>query len=109
MRINSNKDLDIIFNGLGNFEEALAEGKKVSDIVEESDVEITFGDLSADKWIYRIVVISLGLVALGALFGSIFLFAFKENLQLPDILISLGSAAVGALAGLLAPSPSPKS
>jgi len=59
--------------------------------------------LEWDVWIYRIVVISLGLAVLGALSGA-FVLALKGK-PIPDVLVALGSAAVGALAGLLAPPP----
>ncbi len=59
--------------------------------------------LDSDKVVYRIVVGSLGAAVLIALMGSIILVALgKES---PDVLVALGSASVGALAGLLAPSP----
>ena len=56
-----------------------------------------------DTWIYRIVVGSLGLVVLLCVIGAIVLSAMGKTA--PELLIALGSAAVGALAGLLAPSP----
>ena len=56
------------------------------------------------RWVYRIVVISLGLSVVGTIFGG-FLLAFTSGASIPEGLIALGSAAVGALAGLLAPSP----
>lgn len=66
--------------------------------------------LDTDVWTYRIVVIALGAVVLSAVIGAIMITlspplpngAYRET---PQILIALGSAAVGALAGLLAPSP----
>ena len=64
--------------------------------------------LQSDAWIYRLVVAALGLVVLIAISGSIFLTAKSSTayiFQVPDAVIALGSAAVGALAGLLAPSP----
>lgn len=60
--------------------------------------------LQSDPWIYRIVVLVLGLSVLSALIGAIILSA--QKLPIPETLTALGSAAVGALAGLLAPSPS---
>lgn len=60
--------------------------------------------LTSDKWVYRIVVSVLGLAVLLALILS-FWFAWGTDKALPDIFLALGSAAVGALAGLLAPSP----
>lgn len=59
--------------------------------------------LQNDVWIYRLVVSSLGLVILLAIIGAIVL-TFKAQ-TVPDVMTALGSAAVGALAGLLAPSP----
>jgi len=64
--------------------------------------------LSTDVWIYRAVVIILGLAVLGTVFGGLALVAVGRgdpNVALPDAIVAIGSAAVGALAGLLAPSP----
>jgi hypothetical protein len=41
--------------------------------------------------------------------GLIFLAAHGDQKTIPDGLVAIGSAAVGALAGLLAPSPAPRS
>jgi hypothetical protein len=58
----------------------------------------------ADKVVYRIVVIALGLVTLGAMSGANVLTAMKVQ-TIPDVVTALGAAAIGALAGLLVPSP----
>jgi hypothetical protein len=62
-----------------------------------------------DNWIYRIVVGSLGLVVVMITLGIVWRVAFNdtviEDKNIPTILTALGSAAIGALAGLLAPSP----
>lgn len=63
--------------------------------------------LETDVWIYRIVAGSLGGVMLIVVIGAIYLSGLKT--ETPDILTAIGSAAVGALAGLLAPSPVRKS
>jgi hypothetical protein len=60
--------------------------------------------LKSDVWIYRMVVGALGLIGLVAVLGAILL-ATKGGGQIPDVVTALGSAAIGALAGLLAPSP----
>ena|SRR5208337_4410972 len=60
----------------------------------------------ADRWVYRFVVISLGLAVIFVVLGSIYLSLAKVT-PIPDLLTAIGSAAVGALAGLLAPSPNP--
>lgn len=69
--------------------------------------KITESPLKTDKWIYRIVVSTLGLAILLAVSGGIYL-AAKPDTAIPDILVAIGSAAVGALAGLLAPTPGSK-
>jgi len=56
-----------------------------------------------DTTVYKIVVSALGLAVLIAMIGTIILvLRDKTNLE---VLTAIGSAAVGALAGLLAPSP----
>jgi|SRR4026207_1375044 hypothetical protein len=60
--------------------------------------------LTTDKWTYRIVVLSLGFAVLIGMIGLIIL-SWKGVQSVPDGLVAIGSAAVGALAGLLAPSP----
>ena len=64
--------------------------------------------LSTDVWIYRAVVVVLGLVVLGTVFGGLYIAIIGHgavDMKLPDAIVAIGSAAVGALAGLLAPSP----
>lgn len=80
---------------------ATQETPRVLDPVKEATV--LPAPLESDVWIYRIVVGTLGLAVLGALGGAIGLTAFGK--QIPEVLVALGSAAVGALAGLLAPAP----
>ena len=63
--------------------------------------------LQYDVWIYRTVVGALGLTVVMGVVGAIILAVASR--PIPEILVALGSAAVGALAGLLAPSPASKS
>ncbi len=72
---------------------------------KEMAKSLTEDPLSTDKWIYRLVVGILGLIALMALGGGLLLAYEKPDKELPQMLVALGSTAVGALAGLLAPSP----
>ncbi len=61
-----------------------------------------------ESGIYYVVVISLGLVAVASIVGAIYLTASAHGeaaAKIPDTITALGSAAIGALAGLLAPSP----
>jgi hypothetical protein len=67
--------------------------------------------LETDVWIYRLVVGALGLTVLMAVGGSIYLATIgdgSEGRKVPEVIVAIGSAAVGALAGLLAPSPTRK-
>lgn len=59
-----------------------------------------------DAVLYRIAVVVLGLLALIAAVGSIGLVVADKTT--PEVLVALGSAAVGALVGLFAPSPTGK-
>lgn len=60
--------------------------------------------LQSDRWIFRLVVAFLGFAVLLTIIGGFYL-SIKTAVAIPEGLIALGSAAVGALAGLLAPSP----
>lgn len=51
--------------------------------------------------LYRSVIFILGSIAIISLLGTIYLVAMKAT-SIPDGIIALGSAAVGALAGILA-------
>ncbi len=59
-----------------------------------------------DKNLFRVAVGALAALALIAAIGSIVLVAVGKTT--PEVLVSLGSAAVGALVGLFAPSPTGK-
>ncbi len=97
-----------------NFKETLQElTQRVSnDPSLPADQKIKFlGDLQklatplqSDRWIYRLVVVCLGASVLLTIVGGFYL-SIKTAATIPEGLIALGSAAVGALAGLLAPSP----
>lgn len=60
--------------------------------------------LSSDVWVYRMVVFFLGAAVLMVI-GAYVVCALQSNTKVPEGLVAIGSAAVGALAGLLAPSP----
>ncbi len=59
--------------------------------------------LQTDVWLYRLVIIILGLVVLGAMVGGVIMAVYARDL--PQFVVAIGSAAAGALTGLLAPSP----
>ena len=78
------------------------------DILEPREVvkQATAGPLQTDVWVYRMVVFSLGLTVLLALIGGVILALLGKTI--PEVLVALGSAAIGALAGLLVPAPPTK-
>ena len=59
-----------------------------------------------DKWVYRIAIGVLALLALAAAIGAIVLVSIDK--AIPEVLVALGSAAVGGIVGLFAPPPSSK-
>jgi hypothetical protein len=64
--------------------------------------------LDTDPLVYRMVVGVLGAIGILAVVGCILSRLWSQNATAPETLtgmIALGSAAVGALAGLLAPQP----
>jgi hypothetical protein len=75
--------------------------RRIKDNPVAAVAEIAGDPLTSDPLIYRVVVIVLGVVLLVATVGALVLTAY--NLDIPDLLTALGSAAVGALAGVLTP------
>jgi hypothetical protein len=60
--------------------------------------------IQTDPWIYRMIVGTLTSTVLICLIGAIGLQA-KGSKQIPELLTALGTGSLGALSGLLAPSP----
>lgn len=69
-------------------------------LANEISKKLPFQD---DRFIYRAVVITLGLVVIFA--TVIYAYLAVNKVVIPDALVALASAAIGAIAGLLAPSP----
>ena len=61
------------------------------------------GSPQTDPFAYRTVVIILGTVILVVVLGGIILTAISKTL--PEGVLAIGSAGIGGLVGLLAPSP----
>ena len=59
-----------------------------------------------DLWIYRIVVGSLALSILAVIVATTVIVLDAGRCEIPDVLVAIGTGAIGALAGLLAPVPS---
>ena len=78
--------------------------KRLKENPAEAIRSVAAPPLQSDAWIYRMVVAFLGFTVLVTVVGLIVLAATGKS-PAPEGLVALGSAAVGALAGLLAPSP----
>ena len=66
------------------------------------------GVKETDPWIYRIIVLSLGFAIMAIIVGVILLIfngKMTDGNEVPAIFTAIGSGAIGAFAGLLAPSP----
>jgi hypothetical protein len=59
--------------------------------------------MEKDIWLYRMVVAVLGVTVVASVVGAIALALMGQST--PEVIVALGSAAIGGLAGLLAPSP----
>ena len=95
---------------LGDLASRVSSDPQLADAIKEdpatalSGIAVGASALTRDKWTYRIVVLALGSAVLIGMVGLIIL-SWKGVQSVPDGLVAIGSAAVGALAGLLAPSP----
>ena len=83
----------------------IAQDPALAERIKENPVaavaEVSADPLQSDPMIYRVVVIVLGAVLLLAAVGALSLSWYEKDI--PDLLTALGSAAVGALAGVLTP------
>lgn len=102
----------LINDSIGDLEIALKnntdlqEKFKLNPVEALKNVEIR-NPKDTDYWIYRIIVIMLGLAVLGIITGLILstMNNLRFDTQLITIFTAISSGAIGALAGLLAPSP----
>ncbi|WFB66525.1 hypothetical protein [Chryseobacterium sp. WX] len=104
----------LINDSIGDLEAALKnntdlqEKFKTNPIEAIKNVEIK-NPKDTDYWIYRIIVLMLGLAVITIIAGLILIAywngrAAKDN-QLVTIFATISSGAIGALAGLLSPTP----
>ncbi|HAH60411.1 MAG: hypothetical protein KUL83_10475 [Lentimicrobium sp.] len=101
------------FRNVSDFADALRSNPALQqefreDPVKAADQIKQKSALETDVWVYRIVVIALGATILSIIIGVIALIGsgrIADDKGVPTILTAIGSAAIGALAGLLAPAP----
>jgi hypothetical protein len=97
---------------LKNLESLINESPELTQPSKErmlGEVKEALTPLQTDKWIYRIVVGALALAIITCLTFTFVISLMNtdpnSSINIPEIFMAIGSAAVGALAGLLAPSP----
>lgn len=101
-----------INNSFEDFKETLSNSSKLQQEFRTDPIQAlnnfnVKNPKETDSWIYRIIVIMLGFSIITIIIGLIALvFRDKEpDNQLITIFATISSGAIGALAGLLAPSP----
>ena len=57
--------------------------------------------MQKDVWLYRMIIAALGLTVVASVVGAITLEMTGQST--PELLVALGSAAIGGLAGFLVP------
>lgn len=82
---------------------AASDTQTVQSIVQEAETEARRRTEIPDTFVYRVTVIVLGLAVLSVILAQLWI--TLEKLDIPDGIIAIGAAAIGALAGLLAPTP----
>jgi hypothetical protein len=84
---------------------AASDTEAVQAIVQEAETEARRRTEIPDTFVYRVTVIVLGLAVLSVIVAQLWITLQKGEGAIPDGIIAIGSAAIGALAGLLAPTP----
>ena len=100
------------FNNITDFKTAMESDTALQEAFKtdpkEASKSLQDSPLTNDTWIYRIVVLALGITIIAIIIGVLLLIDREEittDKSVPTILTAIGSAAIGALSGLLAPSP----
>jgi hypothetical protein len=101
------EDFEILFkSAMVSRSDDLAAAKDtsaVNEIIEEAVDEVKNHPLRNDRWIYRATVVVLGSAVISVVVGYLILALNNPNAKIPEALVAIGSTAIGALAGLLAP------
>jgi hypothetical protein len=86
---------------------AASDSQTVETIVSEAETEARRRTAVPDTFVYRVTVIVLGVSIIAVIVAQLWISLVKSSGDIPDGLIAIGSAAIGALAGILAPTPAP--
>lgn len=79
--------------------------QSVRQIVQEAREVAVLRSEVPNTLVYQITVVVLGLSVLGVIAALVVITLEKGQAEIPQALVAIGSAAIGALAGLLAPTP----
>ena len=82
---------------------AAASPQDVQAVVQDARAEAVARTAVPDTFVYKATVIVLGFAVVAVVLAQTWL--TLESKAIPEGLIAIGSAAIGALAGLLAPQP----
>ncbi|KAB1229273.1 hypothetical protein [Chryseobacterium viscerum] len=104
----------LINDSIGDLEVALKNNSDLQEKFKTNPVEaiknVEIKNLKdTDYWIYRIIVLMLGLAVIAIIAGLILISFWNQgkspDAQLVTIFATISSGSIGALAGLLSPSP----
>ena len=84
---------------------AAPDAPSVRKIVQEAREEAVLRSEVPNTLVYQITVVVLGLSVLSVIAALVLITLQKGQAEIPQALVAIGSAAIGALAGLLAPTP----
>jgi hypothetical protein len=76
----------------------------VEAIVQQAETQAVLRTEVPNTFVYQVTVVVLGIAVVGVVAAQFWL--ALQNQDIPEGIIAIGSAAIGALAGLLAPTPS---
>lgn len=94
---------DIVEEKAHDIARAVNDPKKVREVLSEAQTEARERTGVPDTFPYRATVLFLGSALIAVILAQVWITVTGK--ETPDGLIAIGSAAIGALAGLLAPSP----
>jgi hypothetical protein len=77
----------------------------VKTVIDAAKAEAVRTSVIPDTYVYRLTVTVLGLAVLSVIAAQLWITLDDSNVAIPAGIIAIGSAAIGALAGLLAPVP----
>lgn len=78
---------------------------RVQQVLDDARIEAVENARIPDTFVYKATVIVLGASVILVILAQLAIVMMVGHDKIPDGIIAIGSAAIGALAGLLAPAP----